>query len=69
MNATVFTVTGMTCSHCELSVREEVSEVAGVASLEIDAQAGTLRVHHIAALDEAAIIAAVKEAGYAAVRS
>ena len=25
-----YTVTGMTCGHCEMSVREEVSEVTGV---------------------------------------
>ena len=31
MNQTTFTVQGMTCSHCVLSVREEVSEVPGVS--------------------------------------
>ena len=31
-----YTVTGMTCSHCVASVREEVSEVAGVVSVDVD---------------------------------
>ena len=30
MTETTYTVVGMTCDHCVLSVREEVSEVAGV---------------------------------------
>jgi hypothetical protein len=33
MKAREYTVKGMTCSHCVASVRDEVSEVAGVAGV------------------------------------
>ena len=33
MTTTEFQVTGMTCGHCELSIREEVQEVSGVESV------------------------------------
>jgi copper chaperone len=58
-----FTVQGMTCSHCVLSVREEVSEVAGVSAVDVDLASGRLSVsgHNIS--DEA-IRDAVAEAGY-----
>lgn len=59
----------MTCGNCENHVRTEVSTVPGVTSIEVSAAAGTLVVSSKEALDEAAIIAAVDEAGYAATRS
>jgi copper chaperone CopZ len=57
-----FTVHGMTCSHCVLSVREEVSEVPGVASVDVDLASGRLTVTGQAS--DAAVAAAVAEAGY-----
>lgn len=65
---TEFQVTGMTCGHCEMSVREEVSEVAGVTGVAVNFETGKLSVTHDSPVDDAAIIAAVDEAGYAAVR-
>ena len=62
-----YQVTGMTCAHCELSVREEVSEVAGVASVLVSAETGRLVVTVSAPVDDAAVVAAVDEAGYQAV--
>ena len=59
----VYRVEGMTCEHCELSVREEVEEVAGVASAEADRATGRLTVRGHA-IDDAAVRAAVEEAGY-----
>ena len=59
-----YTVSGMTCGHCVASVREEVSEVAGVDSVDVDLASGRLVVSG-AALDDAAVRAAVSEAGYA----
>lgn len=71
MSTTEFQVTGMTCGHCELSVREEVSEVAGVTEIAVSAKDGSLSVTHEGAADDAAtiagVIAAVTEAGYTAV--
>jgi copper chaperone len=33
---TTYTVSGMTCAHCVLSVREEVGDVDGVEAVEVD---------------------------------
>lgn len=61
-----FHVTGMTCGHCEMSVREEVTQVAGVRELSVSAQTGVLVVtgDGVATVD---VLAAVDEAGYQAV--
>lgn len=69
MTSTTFQVTGMTCGHCEQAVTQEVSELAGVERVAVSAETGKLVVQSAGALDDAAIIAAVDEAGYAAVRA
>ncbi|GAB06475.1 heavy metal transporter [Gordonia amarae] len=65
---TEYQVTGMTCGHCEMSVREEVGEVPGVDSIEVSATTGRLVVTGDGTVDDAAVLAAVDEAGYSAVR-
>ncbi|ANS79516.1 Copper chaperone [Serinicoccus hydrothermalis] len=65
---TEYQVTGMTCGHCEESVRAEVSQVPGVTGIEVSAQSGQLTVTSEQPVDDAAVIAAVDEAGYAAIR-
>lgn len=69
MTTNEFQVTGMTCGHCEMSIREEVSEVPGVEDIQVSAQTGTLVVTGSGSLDDAPILAAVAEAGYSAVRT
>jgi len=66
---TEYQVTGMTCGHCEGAVRTEVSEIAGVTGIDVSAQTGRLAVTSEQPLDDAAVTAAVDEAGYTAVRS
>ena len=66
---TQFQVTGMTCGHCEMSVREEVSEVPGVQGVEVSHETGLLTVFSTQGVDDAAVRAAVDEAGYSAVRA
>lgn len=61
-NEQTFTVRGMTCGHCELSVREEVEELAGVESAQADRATGRLTVR--GDVDPAAVREAVKAAGY-----
>lgn len=61
---TVYEVTGMTCGHCEGAVSEEISEIAGVSSVKAVAATGLVTVVSEAPLDEAAVRAAVDEAGY-----
>ena len=69
MTANEYQVTGMTCGHCEMSIREEVSEIPGVDEIQVSAQTGKLVVSSTSALDDAAVLAAVDEAGYSAVRA
>ena len=63
INEKTYTVQGMTCGHCELSVREEVEEVTGVDSVEADRTTGRLTVRGDD-IDDAAVRAAVETAGY-----
>ena len=62
-----YTVTGMSCAHCVLSVREEVSEVPGVTHVDVDLGSGRLTVTG-AGLDDEAVKSAVADAGYVASR-
>lgn len=64
MSATTeYSVQGMTCNHCVMSVTEEVSEVAGVETVDVDLESGRLSVTGEGFTDEQ-ITAAVVEAGY-----
>ena len=58
-----YTVAGMTCEHCVLSVREEVEEVAGVRAAAVDLASGRLAVAG-EGFSDAAVRDAVAEAGY-----
>jgi copper chaperone CopZ len=64
-----YKVTGMSCGPCEASVRGEVSKLAGVEDVQVSAAAGTLRIVSAAELADEAVLAAVDEAGYSAVRA
>ncbi len=77
-----FVVTGMTCGHCEAAVRQEVSTIPGLEVLEVSAADGRLVVRSVEAgedsadgsagggtIDDAAVLAAVEEAGYRATRA
>lgn len=68
MTVNEYQVTGMTCGHCEMSVREEVGEIAGITEIEVSAQTGMLVVTADGPIDDAQVLAAVGEAGYSAVR-
>lgn len=61
-----YKVTGMTCGHCEMSVREEVSEIPGVTDIKVSAKDGELTVTADGEIDDAAVVSAVEEAGYSA---
>ena len=64
-----YQVTGMTCGHCEMSVREEVGELPGVTDIQVSAQTGRLAVTSEEPLDDATVLASVEEAGYSAVKA
>jgi copper chaperone CopZ len=58
-----YTVHGMSCAHCVASVHEEVSEVAGVDTVDVDLASGHMTVTG-SGFDDNAVRAAVAEAGY-----
>jgi len=57
-----YVVEGMTCGHCELSVREQVEDLTGVESAQADRTTGRLIVR--GDVDDAAVSEAVATAGY-----
>ena len=61
----VYSVPAIHCAHCATSIREEVSEVEGVedVAVDLDAKRVTVSGHD---LDDAALRAAIEEAGYEA---
>ncbi|QNG20643.1 heavy-metal-associated domain-containing protein [Rhodococcus triatomae] len=64
MSAITVTVTGMTCGHCVASVREEVGEIDGVTSVDVDLASGRVTVEADRPIDRSTLAAAVDEAGY-----
>jgi copper chaperone CopZ len=62
-DAREYVVDGMTCAHCVLSVREEVGEIDGVQSVDVDLPSGRVTVHG-PVVDDEAVRVAVAEAGY-----
>jgi copper chaperone len=64
MSTATYTVTGMTCGHCVSAVTDEVSQVPGVTAVDVDLESGGLTVTSEAPVHEAAVRAAVEEAGY-----
>ncbi|MFJ6069480.1 heavy-metal-associated domain-containing protein [Streptomyces sp. NPDC093065] len=61
---TVYKVSGMSCGHCEGAVSGEISEITGVGSVQAVASTGEVTVVSEAPLDDAAVRAAVDEAGF-----
>jgi copper chaperone len=61
-----YTVHGMTCAHCVLSVCETVSAVPAVSAVDVDLASGRMTVTGLN-IDDDAVRAAVAEAGYEAV--
>lgn len=68
MMTSEYQVTGMSCGHCEMSVREEVSQIPGVEDIDVSAETGKLVVTSSAPLDDADVLNAVDEAGYHALK-
>ncbi|MFG2642474.1 heavy-metal-associated domain-containing protein [Streptomyces sp. NPDC048370] len=62
--ATVYAVSGMTCGHCRTAITTSVSALDGVISVDVDIAGGLVTVTTGGAPDDAAIAAAVDDAGY-----
>ena len=66
MSQTVtYTVPAIHCAHCASSIREEMSDVEGVDEVAVDLETKVVAVSG-SDLDEAALRAAIVEAGYEA---
>jgi copper chaperone CopZ len=58
-----YLVEGISCHHCKVAITEEVTQVAGVESVDVDLDTKLVRIVG-ADLDDAALLAAIDEAGY-----
>jgi copper chaperone CopZ len=67
MTTRTYPVAGMTCGHCVTAITDEVRKVAGVTGVRVDLGAGTVTVDGDTDTEDAAVRAAVDEAGYAVV--
>jgi copper chaperone len=65
MTAVTYSVPGMSCDHCRRAVTSELLEIDGVESVDVDLESKLVTVHG-SNLDDAALRAAVEEAGYEA---
>ncbi len=63
-STTEYTVTGMTCEHCVDAVTREVGAIDGVTGVDVDLDSGRVSVTSEQPVDDAAVRAAVDEAGY-----
>lgn len=64
MATKTYDVVGMSCGHCVTAVTNEISCIPGVRSVEVDLASGAVTVTSDEPLDDAAVAAAVDEAGY-----
>ena len=64
MSTSTVIVSGMTCGHCEASVREEVGALAGVTDVDVDVASGRVTISSSAPIEADAIRGAIEEAGY-----
>jgi copper chaperone CopZ len=68
MNEITYSVPGMSCGHCQAAITAEVNAVAGVDSVDVDLETKLVRIAG-ESLDDAALVAAIDEAGYEATRA
>jgi copper chaperone len=54
----------MSCEHCATAVRTEIGKLDGVTGVDVDLAAGTVQITGSPLPGDAALRAAVEEAGY-----
>jgi copper ion binding protein len=64
MQTEQFVVPAVSCQHCVRAVTTEVSKLAGVSAVQVNLDTKVVTVEHGDTVAPAAIIAAIKEAGY-----
>ena len=65
MTELTYSVPGVHCGHCERAVKDEISKVGGVESVDVDLATKLVTVTG-EALDDRELRAAIEEAGYEA---
>jgi copper chaperone CopZ len=68
MRTITYSVPGMSCGHCRAAITAEVAALPGVESVEVDLGAKRVAISG-ENLDDAALVGAIDEAGYEAVRA
>ncbi|MGX6969112.1 heavy-metal-associated domain-containing protein [Corynebacterium sp. c7Ub_26] len=68
MSTHKYKISGMTCSHCERAVRDEVSEIPGIHVDEVSQETGMLTVSSDDDIKDMKVLEAVEEAGYTGTR-
>jgi copper chaperone CopZ len=63
-----YSVPGVSCGHCQTAITAEVTGVRGVDSVDVDLDTKLVRISG-ENLDDAALVAAIDEAGYDATRA
>ena len=63
LNTVTLSVPGMTCGHCEASVKAEVGKVAGVTDVAVDLESKDVTITGTD-LEHDALVAAIDEAGF-----
>jgi copper chaperone len=63
MDTLTVNVPGMSCAHCEATVRSEVGSLPGVTHVDVDLATKDVVVHG-SAIDPEAVAAAIDAAGY-----
>ena len=66
MTTRTYTVDGMSCDHCVKAITGEVTQLDGVDAVAVDLSTKTVTVTG-ADVDDAAVTAAIDEAGYTVV--
>ena len=64
MSTHKYKISGMTCSHCERAVRDEVSEIPGIHVDEVSQETGMLTVSSEDDKKDMKVLGAGEEGGY-----
>lgn len=64
----IVTVEGMTCKHCQMHVEKALTGVDNVQKVKVSLQTGEAEITFANPVNDQALINAVKEAGYRAIK-
>lgn len=65
MTTTTFNVPGISCDHCKTAIEAAVGRQPGVARVEVDVEAKSVKVSHdLGVGDVASVVAVIEDQGY-----